>query len=155
MWEVSTITFFLCLAGLALLIFGLSRASVWMEQRWPRTTGRNLVRRSAFITLCVYLALALSCSVASVLLYKYVGFVYRHETEILIGATTAGVDFKSQQTRYLLREIPQYTWSQLRCSHVKEFRLSETHKLSRQTTLIIICSHTYISFISVSIRHQI
>jgi hypothetical protein len=33
MSEISTMTFFLCLAGLAILIFGLSRISIWVEQR--------------------------------------------------------------------------------------------------------------------------
>jgi hypothetical protein len=36
MWETSTITFFLCLAGLAILICGLSRVSVWIEHRSAR-----------------------------------------------------------------------------------------------------------------------
>jgi len=39
MSEISTMTLFLCLAGLALLIFGLSRVSMWMELLSSRSLG--------------------------------------------------------------------------------------------------------------------
>jgi hypothetical protein len=64
MGQVSTITFFLCLAGLAILIFGLSRASVWMEQWGADKLKVRAETMTAYATLAAAIAAFLSAVAA-------------------------------------------------------------------------------------------